>query len=90
VFTPQYHRSLSPLEQQQWWYRVIDLQQSSELFRTLSAQILLFLTLCTAIIGFSLMGMSMIRGKKITERERKERVEQCLKENPPKKKRRTS
>jgi len=89
VFKPQYYHSLTPPEQQEWWYRVIDLQQGSELFRTPSAQILLFLTLCTAIVGFSLMSIAMIQGKKFVERESKERVEQWFRENPPKKKRRT-
>jgi Ni,Fe-hydrogenase I cytochrome b subunit len=89
VFKPQYYHSLKPPEQQEWWYKIIDLQQSSELFHTPSAQILLSLTLCTAMIGFSLMSISMIRRKKVAERENRERVEQWFRENPRKKKRRT-
>ncbi len=89
IFKFQYYRPLTPSEQQEWWHKLINLEQASEFFRTPLALILLISTIATALIGLRLMSVSIKMGDKAAERRNAQMIEQFLKENPPKKRRKT-
>ncbi len=80
-FKVQRYKSLSQPQQQQWWYKLIDLQQSSEYFRSPTAQVLLFLAIGSALLGFVLMILS----SQIAKRRSNEETEQWFKDNLPQK-----
>ena len=68
IFKFHYYRSLTPYEQQEWWHKLINLEQASEFFRTPLALFLLISTIVTALIGLKLMSVSIKMGDKAAER----------------------
>lgn len=85
IFKFQFHRSLSPSEQQEWWHKLINLEQASEFFRTPLTLFLLTSAIVTALVGFLLMSISIRMDNKATERGSSQIREQLLKENLPNK-----